>query len=314
MARSYASVYLTIWNDPDFRSLSFAAQWLYFTMLTYPTLTSCGVMEWREAKLVRMTEGITVQELREAAWELGQRRLIAVDPDTEEALVRSFVRHDGGLKSPNMAKGIVREHGTIASRKLMELVSVEVRRAIEEHPDWTGVKEVWPVAKQFMEPIGNPSDLVPIWFHSGSGNPSDLVSGGSDFDPPKKGEPFQNRFPPSPSPSPSPNGERVPSADADPPKTTRRKPKVPLPDDWTPKPSHVEKAGDLRLDLNLQAERFRNSALANDRRYSNWDTAFTNWLTKAVEYAARDGLLRPTTPQSSDWDNIPWAGELDDDA
>ena len=133
-------------------------------MLTYPTLNSCGVMEWREAKLIRMTQGVNVQELREAAWQLGQRQLIAVDPDTEEALVRSFVRHDGGLKSPNMAKGIVREHGAIASQTLMALVSREVRRAVEEHPDWKGVGEVGAVTKQFLHVEVNPSDLVPIWF------------------------------------------------------------------------------------------------------------------------------------------------------
>ncbi|MDN6794812.1 MAG: hypothetical protein L0L69_07130 [Propionibacterium sp.] len=311
MARAYASVYLTIWNDPDFRDMPMPAQWLYFTMLTYPTLNACGVMEWREAKLVRMTQGVTVQELREAAWQLGQRQLIAVDPDTEESLVRSFVRHDGGLKSPNMAKGIVREHGAIASQKLMALVSREVRRAVEEHPDWKGAAEVGAVTKQFVDVEVNPSDLVPIWFHSGSGNPSDLVSGGSDLVTPKKGEPFRFGSSPSPSPSPSPNGERVTSADADPAPAPKKKPKTPIPDDWTPKPQHEEKAGALHLDLDREADKFKTSAQMNDRRVIDWDKAFTNWLTKAVEYAARDGLLRPASDTGTSSGYHPQVSESD---
>ena len=310
MARAYASVYLTIWNDPDFRDVPLTAQWLYFTMLTYPTLNSCGVMEWREAKLVRMTQGLTVQELREAAWELGQRRLIAVDPDTEEALVRSFVRHDGGLKSPNMAKGIVREHGAIASQKLMALVSQEVRRAVEEHPDWRGVEEVGPVAKQFMEPDWNPSDLVPIWFHLGSSNPSDLVSGGSDLVTPKKGEPFRFGFPPSPSPLPSPNGETETPAHAGSPTPTRRSASVPLPDNWAPTDLHAKKAQNPGLNLDTEAEQFRDSALAKDRRYADWNRAFNTWLANARKYAERDGTL----PKASGdpWASIPWSGDDDE--
>jgi hypothetical protein len=281
-------VYLTIWNDPDFRNVPLAAQWLYFTMLTYPTLTSCGVMEWREPKLIKMAEGLDIPTLREAAWRLGQHRLIAVDPDTEEALVRSFVRHDGGLKSPNIAKMIVRDHATIASQKLMELVSIEVRRTIEEHPDYRGASFASPVAKQFPEPIGNPSDLVPDWFHSGSDSVQSII-------PLMEGEPFQ--FGSSPSTSTSTQTltclSPVPADAGTQTSKSRKRPKTSLPDDWTPNEAHAEKAASLHLDLQRQVDKFRSSALANDRRYSDWDAAFRNWLTNAVEYAARDGLLRP---------------------
>ena len=47
--RDYAQVRLSIWNDDDFRELSPAAQWLYFLLLTHPTLTSAGVGDWRPA-------------------------------------------------------------------------------------------------------------------------------------------------------------------------------------------------------------------------------------------------------------------------
>lgn len=185
MAREYSRVKLSIWNDPDFRTRSVDAQCLYFTLLTHPGITSCGVVEWREAKLVKMSADMTVDRLREAAWNLGQANLIAVDAETEEALVRSFVRHDGILQSPNMTRALVREHATIASLRLMALVSREVRRGFDEHPEWRGFEASEPVRKQFLEPFGNPSEMVPEWFHNGSILvPSELGVQG--------GEPFQN--------------------------------------------------------------------------------------------------------------------------
>lgn len=276
MARSYASVYLTIWNDPDFRDMSVTAQWLYFAMLTHPTLTSCGVMEWREARLVRMVEGLSIRDLRNAAWELGERRLIAVDPDTEEALVRSFVRHDGGLKSPNLTKAMVREHGAIASQMIMSLVSREVRRAIDEHPDYKGVALAAPVAKQFPEPFDlgsvNPSVLVPDWFHSGS----DLV-------PPPEGEPFDLGSSPSPSPSPSSIEERGAASDeaATPPKKGTR-----IKADWHPSQSVIDTIRDEYPGLDLRAEHqnFIDYWLAKPGQAAlklDWDVTWRRWMRKA---------------------------------
>ena len=203
MPRSYASIYLTIWSDPDFRQLSADAQWLYFTMLTHPTLTSCGVMDWREKKLAGLSEDMTVERVREAAWLLGRKRMVAVDPDTEEALVRSFVRHDGTLKSPNLSKALVREYGGIVSLKLMELVSVETRRAVDEDPELRGSKIAEPILKQFMNPSVKPSDYVPEEFHVRSGNPS----------PNPSGNPSPN---PSGNPSPNPSGNPLPNPSPNP--------------------------------------------------------------------------------------------------
>lgn len=193
MAREYARIMLTIWNDPNFQSQTADAQWLYFALVTHPKLTAAGVTDWREARLVKSAGDMTIPRLRMAAWELAQANLIAVDAETEEVLVRSFVRHDGVLKSPNMTKGLVREHAAIASLTLKQMVSHEVRRAVAENPEWRGAEYVTPITKQFVEPDGNPSrnpsKVVPDWFRIGS----DGVT-------PKTGEPF--RFG-SPIPQPS---------------------------------------------------------------------------------------------------------------
>lgn len=282
MAREYARIKLTIWNDPDFKALSTDAQWLYFTMLTNSTINSCGVLEWREPKLANFSSDMTVQRLRRAAWELGQAGLAAVDPETEEALVRSFVRHDGVLQSPNMARALVREHGGIASLKIMEIVSREVRRGLSEHPEWKGAEAAEPVRKQFPNAEPNPSNLVPDWFQNGSetvptemplkqGNPSNLVP---------------EQFDPSLIPYPSLTERGA----------TRKRAAHTLPEDWKPNASHIEKAMAKGLDVNALAERMRNWAEASDKRYVNWDATFRNWIERED--------ARPTRPEAtkSPWD------------
>src|SRR5690606_616450 len=61
----------------------------------------------------------------------------------------------------------------------------------------------------------------------------------------------------------------------------RRKPERPLPDKWIPNSAHISYAEDNGINLDFQAERFRNHAQANDRRARDWDAAFRNWLLKA---------------------------------
>ena len=74
----------------------------------------------------------------------------------------------------------------------------------------------------------------------------------------------------------------APSDTEAPTKPGRRAPEQPLPDSWKPSPAHAEKAREKNLDVNLQAETFRNHALTNDRRARNWNAAFNNWLIKAT--------------------------------
>lgn len=295
--REYSKVLLTIWNDPDFRARTVDGQMLYFLLLTHPTLSACGVAEWRESKLVRLAADWTIPRLRRAAWDCAEANLIAVDPETEEALVRSFVRHDGVLKSPNMTKKLVREYGAIASPMLMELVSREVRRAFDEHPDWKGRGIADPVTKQFRNPsgnpLGNPFDLVPKWFQNGS----DLVGG-------SEGGTLSNQFDlssPIPQPStntsyevlsPSPHGDSDAMQVA-----SRRRPEVPLPSSWAPTQKHFEFAREHHLDIATEVDAFRNHAETHDRRARNWDAAFRTWLTKA-----RPKLAAVSTDQPSPWD------------
>lgn len=80
-------------------------------------------------------------------------------------------------------------------------------------------------------------------------------------------------------------------------KPSRKRPSTSLPDGWAPNDKHREEAHKLGIDLNHQADRFRNWALSKDTRYANWDAAFTNWIKNA----------KPTgKPTTAPKDQLPW--------
>jgi hypothetical protein len=123
--------------------------------------------------------------------------------------------------------------------------------------------------------------------------------------------PYELTPPPDPKPEPArrASGKKRASQGDDSttdrkPAGTRSKPKLELPQDWTFKPGHIELAKRLGLDIESQANRFRDSAIANARRYADWDAAFRTWLNNAHEWR-RPNNSRPlgsTQQMPSSWE------------
>lgn len=74
---------------------------------------------------------------------------------------------------------------------------------------------------------------------------------------------------------------------------SRRRPQIPIPDDWQPNALHGEQARARGVDVHREAEAFRNHAESVDRRLSSWDAGFRTWLTKArtQHTTDRQGLI-----------------------
>ena len=68
----------------------------------------------------------------------------------------------------------------------------------------------------------------------------------------------------------------------------RARPKVPLPEGWSPTPEHRQRAASLKVDVEREVESFRAHAETHDRRAASWNAAFTTWLLKA-EHLAGNG-------------------------
>lgn len=189
MARSHARIFTTIWSDADFVARSCHAQWLYFVILSQPTLSFAGVTPLTPRRWASFSSTITAAEVSDALAELAARRFVIVDDDTEEVMVRTFLRNDGLLASPNVAKAAVRDWHLIVSEMLRSAVVTEVPEGYRElfgEPLPEGFPEGFP------EPLAEPQA-------KGSGNGSGKVLAGAPAN-------ARTKTPsPSPTPTPSPS-------------------------------------------------------------------------------------------------------------
>lgn len=93
-------------------------------------------------------------------------------------------------------------------------------------------------------------------------------------------------------------GQRTTGITSVSPRKKRARPKSkphPIPDGWTPNPSHVEKAKAERVDMDREAERFRHWHAAKGSTYVDWDRAFHTWLMRARDFGSK-----PTEPEQSE--------------
>ena len=133
--RNYAQLNIAIWNDDDFRALTPQAQHLYFLLLSHPTLSYCGVGDWRPARIARMATGWTAADVQRAGGELVAGLFIIVDEDTEEFLVRTFVKNDPLMRQRNLGVSMARAYSTVASDGIRGVIVHELRRLEHASPD-----------------------------------------------------------------------------------------------------------------------------------------------------------------------------------
>lgn len=93
MAQEYVAMYRSRWSDDeDWRALSWSAQWLYDFLAQHPDRNEAGLLSFTIKKWTRFADGVTVADLRRSLGELDDAGFIVVDEETEEVLVRSFIR------------------------------------------------------------------------------------------------------------------------------------------------------------------------------------------------------------------------------
>lgn len=179
MARDHARIYLTIWtDDEDFRALPSTAQWLYFRLVTDPGLTFAGTLDWRPAKLAASTADLTAVDVEMLAAYLEDPAdhdpYIIVDRDSEEALIRTFIRHDGLMTSPNITVAMLKAHAAIGSTVLRSVVVHQLAALKVDEPDLRGWAKVPPglLRRAKLSPVEAFSQLAPNPSVNPSPNPS----------------------------------------------------------------------------------------------------------------------------------------------
>lgn len=174
MARSEARISVDIWTDPDFRALSRDAQWTFMFLLSQHDLAHDGVLALRIRRWSQCAADTTPGMLAAYLDELERTRFIVVDDDTEELLVRSFIRRDKVYKQPNVLRAAADHLPLVTSERLRYALAVEIERvAMEPMPEGSALI-ITEMQKALPNPSGNPS---PNPSRKGSANPSGNPSG-----------------------------------------------------------------------------------------------------------------------------------------
>ena len=268
MAREHANLRLDIWGDDDWRALTRDGQWLYELLLTHPKTNRAGVCEWHPGRLALMSRGTTVDEIVTMAAELIGTHFIVVDEATGEVVIRSYIKHDGVLKQPNMTTTMANDWAGLASPTIRAVIAFELQKLRDADPGlpaWRNKRvmtileahavnaKALPIAEPLVPTIGLPIALpkaLPIGLPIPLGSPTSTTT--------------------------STTTEASLLSDE-----ARKKPEVRIPAGWAPTSAHFERAKTNHLDIAKEAEAFRNHAETHDRHAANWNAAFTTWLTKA---------------------------------
>jgi len=126
MARAYANIVTAIWLDPEFCDLSAGAQRTYFMLVTQTDITACGTLPLTLRRWARTVPEAERPSL--ACWlaELEEHRYVLTDEDTEELLVRTFAKWDGGYKHAKRVLAVVATAEAIRSSRLKHSVATEL--------------------------------------------------------------------------------------------------------------------------------------------------------------------------------------------
>lgn len=208
MARDFSAVNLAIWQDPEWRDLPSDAKLLYLTLWTHPQLNRAGVVDWRPGRIAALIDKTwTPEDVRAVADCLEARLFIVTDDQTEECLIRSWVRFDGLLKSPIMSVTFANDYAATHSTEIQAVVVHELKRLKERETGlaaWTKSRVLEVLEMPSIDPRHRdlPADplthslthalthsLTPALTHTGTVNQGVGVNPSSN---------------PSPTPSPSP--------------------------------------------------------------------------------------------------------------
>ena len=119
----YVKVLRSIWSDDDFKTLTVAAQRLYFLLISQADLTHVGVLPLTAARWSALAADSYVSDIRADLALLADTRFVIVDHDTEEILVRSYIIHDEAFKVPNSTKSLVSAYGKVLSQPLRDIIA-----------------------------------------------------------------------------------------------------------------------------------------------------------------------------------------------
>jgi hypothetical protein len=128
MPRTYGTIQCAIWDDEDFLALSAQAQGTYLMLTTQRDIEACGLLALTLRRWARMVAQGDPAQLVGWLNELSAARFIVIDKETEELLVRTFAKWDGGYRHAVRCKAVVAAAEAIRSPTLRAVMAAELDR------------------------------------------------------------------------------------------------------------------------------------------------------------------------------------------
>jgi len=132
MARAFTKLLPSITSDDDFLAGSLEAKFLYVMVLAMPKLSPAGCIDYRPARWQKLDADIDIDA---TVGELVERGYLLFDADTEEVLVRSWIKIDGGYRNRNMVKSVRSAIGLIESKRLQRAALAALNAALADDTD-----------------------------------------------------------------------------------------------------------------------------------------------------------------------------------
>jgi hypothetical protein len=126
--RDHARLLCSIWDNEDFVALDAVVQRAYFVMLSEPSISNAGVAMLTLKRWARLAADTPPDVFEEHLRLLADGRFLLIDWDTEELLVRTFIRGDGVVKQPHILLNAARSARSVRSAALRAGIARELRR------------------------------------------------------------------------------------------------------------------------------------------------------------------------------------------
>ncbi|MDR5712957.1 hypothetical protein [Nesterenkonia flava] len=111
-------------------------------LLANKARTYAGVLPLVPGRYLRTSRDSTREDFDAGVQELTHARFLVIDEDSQEILIRSFVRHHEVIKQPNLTKNMVRSLDSVYSRRILDVLLMELARYLREEPELKGWAEI----------------------------------------------------------------------------------------------------------------------------------------------------------------------------
>lgn len=246
---------------------------------------------------MQFADGTSRHDIERIGHELQSERFIFIDEDTEEVMIRSFIRHDGLLKNPKITVSMVNAYGAIASNKIREVFIHELIRMHTEQPELKAFENTKVIAllKNPARPMQEftqgftPSILDDL--------PEDLPQGLGEGLPKTQGNAF-----PLPTTTATTTSSKEDREATQAPATPAKKRGSRITEDWMPQSETVQKlkAEFPHIDQKLEHRKFIDHWLAESGAKASkldWEATYRNWIRRSAEYNPA-----PLATAPSPWD------------